>query len=381
MTLRFEKVQTSLRIVIILSELRPGGMERLVVHLAKGLSSRNIPTMVICLGNPGELAEEFKNSQVLVRAIGSHSGRDVRAVWSIGQLLREFKPSIINVHDYSSAPYAAMAGGLFWKTPLLFTAHGLLYQGFEDLKNRHRFFSIFFAGISAVSEAVSKRHQEYLNWKKPIQIIPNGVPGFKKNETLRQKVRSEFGLGEKDVLFLAVGNPRPEKGFEDLIQATALLKSRADSQKTFKVAVAGKLTETPYCTMLKEMLKKEDLNDYVSFLGFRKDTDALYNAADVFVLSSRSEGLPMVILEAMMAGLPVIATKVGGIPAMMGENGILVKSRDPEELSSAMNRCLFERDVVEKFAKKGNSLVSTRYGLDKMVDTYLKTYRALIDKK
>jgi glycosyltransferase involved in cell wall biosynthesis len=356
-------------------------MERLVVHLAKGLSSRNIPTMVICLANPGELAEEFKDNQVLVRAIGSHSARDVKAIWSIGQLLKEFKPSIINIHDYSSAPYAAMAGKLFWKAPLLFTAHGLLYQGFEDLKNRHRFFSMFFAGISAVSEAVGKRHQEYLNWKKPIQVIPNGVPGFKKDETLRQKVRSELGLGEKDILFLAVGNPRPEKGFEDLIQAIVLLKSKADSQKVFKVAVAGKLTDTPYCRMLKEMLEKENLNEYVSFLGFRKDTDALYNGADVFVLSSRSEGLPMVILEAMMAGLPVIATRVGGIPAMMGENGVLVKPRVPEELSSAMYRCLSERDVVEKFGRKGNRLVTTRYGLDKMVDTYLSTYQGLIDKR
>ncbi|ACN15098.1 RfaG2 [Desulforapulum autotrophicum HRM2] len=371
------KIQPELRVVIILSELRAGGMERLVIHLAKGLSSKNIPTMVICLQNPGELSEEFKHSPVLVRAIGSHSGWDLKAIWSIGRLLREFKPSIINIHDYSSAPYAVMASKLFRKVPVLFTAHGLLYQGFDDLKNRCRFFSRFFAGLTAVSEAVGKRHQGYLNWKKLIQIIPNGVPGFKKNGMLRQKVRTELGLDKDDVFFLAVGNPRPEKGFEDLLQATALLKD-ADPQKKIKVAVAGKLSDSPYCRMLQESLVKENLKQCFSFLGFRSDTDALYNAADVFVLSSRSEGLPMVILEAMMAGLPVIATRVGGIPKMMGKNGILVEAANPEELSSAMHCCLFKNGIIEKFGRMGNELVRTQYGLDQMVNNYLSTYQGLI---
>lgn len=376
------QIDTNLmRIAIILSELRPGGMERLVVHLARGLSSRKIPVMIICLQGSGELAGELKNSRVKVKAINSYSGKDVKSIWTLGQLLKEFKPSVINIHDYSSAPYVVMASKLFWSTPLLFTGHGLLYQGFDSLKKRYRFFSKFFSGVSAVSEAVAKRHQEFLNWKKSVQVISNGVPGFKKNEMRRTKVRSELGLGKADILFLAVGNPRPEKGFEDLIQAAALLKEKADFQKKFKVVVAGKLTDSQYCRMLQEKLVDKNLREYFSFLGFRSDTEALYNAADVFVLSSRSEGLPMVILESMMAGLPVIATRVGGIPDMIGENGILVDSANPEALSDAMNYCLSESQAMERLGRSGKELVETRYGIDRMVDAYVDTYQALITKK
>jgi glycosyltransferase involved in cell wall biosynthesis len=354
-------------------------MERLVVHLAKGLSSRNIPTLVVCLENQGDLAKEFKDSRVMVKAIGSHGSKDVKAVWALGNLLKEFKPAIINVHDYASAPYAVLASRLFRCVSVLFTAHGLLYQGFEGLQKRHRFFSRFFSGISAVSEPVARRHKEYLNWKKPVRIIPNGVPRFEKNPDFCQKLRDEFGLEKEDLLFLAVGNPRPEKGFEDLIDAVSILRNQA--KKRFKVVVAGKLTDTHYCRILLEKVEKKNLTDCFSFLGFRSDTDALYSAADVFVLSSRSEGLPMVILEAMMAGLPVITTRVGGIPQMIGENGILVEPGDPEALASAMNGCLSDHQARERLGRMGKELVQTHYGIESMVDAYIKTYQALIEER
>ena len=104
--------QQELRIAIILSELRPGGMERVVVHLAKGLSARGIATMVVCLQNPGELALELEGTGVQFEALRSLTSKDIPALWRLRTLLQRFCPSVINVHDYASVPYAMAANWL-----------------------------------------------------------------------------------------------------------------------------------------------------------------------------------------------------------------------------------------------------------------------------
>ena len=366
--------KNNIRVVIVLSELRPGGMERLVVHLANGLISRKIPVKVVCLQDKGVLSEEIIDSSSVI-GIGSKTSMDLKAIWSIGKILKEFRPSHLNIHDYTSLPYTVLASMIFYRCPLIFTAHGLLYEGFEKLQRRYWCFSKYLNGFSAVSEAVALRHRQYLGWKKKIRVVPNGVPNIEKNGVLREKIRLEMGLKKNDILFLAVGNPRPEKGIEDLIQAAIKLKSIDENNSRFKVVVAGRLDDSEYCRMLQDLVEKENIKEFFIFLGFRSDTVALYNAADAFVLSSRSEGLPMVILEAMTARLPVIATRVGGIPDAIGSAGLLVDPRQPEDLAQAMNRLMADPDFRNSLAVKGRDLVRERYSMRKMVDTYLKTYQ------
>ena len=365
----------------MLSELRPGGMERLVVYLANGLQERDIPVKVICLQNKGELADEILNCKKVVRAIKSYGSKDIGAVWTIRKIIKNFNPTVINIHDYSSLPYAGLASLFFFKTPLIFTAHGLLYDGFEDLQKRYRFFSRFLSAFSAVSDAVAYRHRSYLDWKKSIRVIPNGVPKIKRDDTLRNQVRSELEMRNHDILFLAVGNPRPEKSFEDLIQAAAKLKSMISGRPRFKIAVAGQLSDSEYCRMLLAAVDDEDLKDCFVFLGFRSDTAALYNAADIFVLSSRSEGLPMVILEAMTARLPVIATRVGGIPDAVGQAALLVDPKDPGVLAATMHELIANPEKRDAFAKKGQELVREKYSMEKMGDAYIQAYEDLVNMK
>jgi len=369
------------RVIILLSELRPGGMERLVVHLANGLWKRRIPVIVLCLQDKGELVEEIIESKKLVRAIGSHGSKDFRAVWKLREIFQDFKPTIINIHDYSSLPYAALANLFFLNVPLMFTAHGLLYEGFGKLQKRYRFFSKFLSRFSAVSNAVADRHRSYLDWLKEILVIPNGVPEIKKGDSSRDQIRNELGMDAHDIFFLAVGNPRPEKGFEDLIQAAVELKSMITGRFRFKIAVAGKLSDNEYCRMLLAAVDAEDLKDCFAFLGFRSDTPALYSAADIFVLSSRSEGLPMVILEAMTAQLPVIATRVGGIPDAVGQSALLVDPQDPGVLAAAMHELMTNPNERDSFAKKGRALVREKYSMEKMVDAYIQVYEDLANMK
>ena len=370
-----------LRVAIVLSELQPGGMERVVVHLAKGLSSRGIATMVVCLQNPGELAPELDGSGVQLEALRSLAPKDVGAVWRLRTLLRRFSPSVINIHDYTSTPYAVSANWLASRAPIVFTAHGELYEGFDGLRKRHRFFSKSFSHLTAVSNEIFQCHKEYLGWPGSAAIIRNGVPAIRRNAQLRDAVRAELGCMPDDFLFLAVGNPRTEKAFEDLIDATAILRERDRRKRNFLTVVAGKLIDSDYCRMLRCRVEERKIQDCWRFLGYRNDTTALYSAADVFVLSSRSEGLPLVVLESMMAGLPVVATRVGGVPDAVGDNGLLVEPGNPEQIAVAMNRMINEKGLADRLRRTGREHVLSTYGVELMVDNYIACYEALVARK
>jgi glycosyltransferase involved in cell wall biosynthesis len=368
----------NLRVAIVLSELRPGGMEKVVLHLAEGLAKRDISVLIICLQSPGFFAKELINTNVRLFALESHSGKDLFALWQLRKVLKKFRPDVINLHDYASLPYAAMANLLALRCLLVFTAHGLLYGGFEKLQRRHRFFARFITAFSAVSDKVANRHRDYLDWQKQLQIIANGVPSVAVDVVKRQKVRSELGCSDETHLFLAVGNPRPEKGFEDLIEAVVCLRNQPVLEPDFLVVVAGTLTSSDYCQMLQRRIEELNVQVRCKFLGFRQDTAALYSAADSFVLSSRSEGLPLVILEAMTAGLPVIATRVGGIPDAVGEVALLVDAKQPEQLAEAMARMINDKPFRDSLAKKGKDHVERNFGVQRMVDDYLEWYRKVL---
>lgn len=369
------------RIAIILSELRAGGMERVVVHLASGLCRRHIETMVICIENPGELATALESTGVQLQTLTSTRSMDIGALWRLGRLLGSFAPSVINIHDYASSPYAVSANWIAGRAPIVFTAHGLLYEGFDRLRKRYRFFSKWFSQLTAVSYEVASRHKEFLNWSDSVPVISNGVPPVEPDMNRRNRVRSELGCRDVDHLFLAVGNPRPEKGFEDLIDATQILDNDKTLENNFMVAVAGKMADTPYCRMLKKRAKHRGVEDRCRFIGFRSDMNALYAAADAFVLSSRSEGLPMVVLESMMAGLPVIATRVGGVPDAVREHGLLVDPGQPAQIAEAMARLMKEKGLAGRLGKSGKAHAQKMYSVDRMVDEYVACYRGVVNGK
>nr|WP_320114287.1 glycosyltransferase [uncultured Desulfuromonas sp.] len=360
------------RIALVVTELRPGGMERLVVHLATELARRDLPVCVICLHREGDLAHYLQGAGVEIVALHSCGGKDYKALWRLGQVLMAFRPTLIHLHDYASLPYVAIANLFSVRKPLLFTAHGLLYEGFEPLQKRLRFFSRFLTSISAVSGKVIQRHREYLSWKKDITVISNGVPEIPVDPWMRVQVREELGIGEETFLFLAVGNLRPEKAFEDLLEAAGLLR---DGGYNFYVAVAGTLSGSDYCNGLLQQLSSLGLEQHCRFLGFRDDTVALYSAADCFVLSSRSEGLPMVILEAMIAGLPVVSTSVGGIADAVGDVVRLVESRSPSKLSRAMEEIYVDHEFCHELAQKGRDYAVRHFGIKQMADRYILWYR------
>ncbi|MBE3098098.1 MAG: glycosyltransferase family 4 protein [Planctomycetes bacterium] len=367
-------MQAVKRVAIVISELRPGGAERVVVHVAGTLAARGVEPLVVCLQRRGPLGDELLGRGVRVVALESLRGYDIPAVVRLARVLRQFRPDVINVHDRSSLPYAFIANRLGGRRPMVFSCHGLLLQDESRLRRRDRMAARDLRALTAVSEQAGAEYARMLNWPGRVDLVPNGVPLPPPHDDLaRASQRSQLGVPQDAFVFLAVGNSKPEKGYEDLLEAAALLRHCG---RRFLVLVAGAQPADAYADSLASVMSRLGLDGTVRFLGYRADVAALYSAADAFVLSSRKEGLPMVLLEAMAAGLPVVATRVGAVPSVVqdGSDGLLVDAAFPAGLAEAMLRLLSERPLGNRLGKAARSRIRERYSVERMTEGYLAVF-------
>jgi len=360
------------RVLLAVTELRAGGAERVLTLLAAALRARRIDPLVICLQAEGALAPALRDQGILVQSLDSQRGYDISTLWALRRIVRDTNPDVINAHDRWALLYLAIATRMMRSPPLVFSAHGLMYDQPTRARWRYRLAAGATSATTAVSQEVAARHVVYFGWKRPAEIVPNGVPEPVPSPGSRERLRAALGVPDQAFIFLAVGNVRPEKGFEDLLEAAARL--RETSAKQIVVLVGGHMPESDYCARLRRLHDRLDLTDNVRFLGYRNDIGNLYAAADAFVLSSRSEGLPMVMLEAMMAGLPIVATRVGGVPDALQDCGLLVPPEQPDELAGAMGRLLTDPQMASDLGGKAQKRARQEFSLDRMVARYLDVY-------
>ena len=360
------------RVSIVLTELRAGGAERVVMHLSRQFVQWGIATQVICLGQAGALADEVRSGGAEVVAINSTRGFDFRSLWRLRAVLREARPDVINVHDRASLPYVQLANRFAGRRPVVFSGHGLLLK--DNGRLRDRIFGRRLDMLTAVSQTAADEYRRIFTWRDEAMVISNGVPVVDRCPALREKIRAEMGIGEETFAFLAVGNIKPEKGYDDLIEAADYLNR--NTNRKFNVWIAGAFSNKEYANRLEGRVRELTLSGCVRFLGYRSDTMALYLAADAFVLSSRKEALPMVLLEAMSSALPVVATRVGGVGDVVEDHqsGLMVSPFRPVELAEAMKEVLAGQGWSLTMAQAGRRRVVQDFGVEKMADQYLQAY-------
>lgn len=352
-----------------------GGKERVVQHLARELTGLGVAPLLVNLEPAGEFLDEVRAAGLPACALGSSRGGDLRALIRLVRRLRRFRPDIVNVHDRASLPYAALAGLLAGRPPIVMSCHGLLLKGLGRARWPERWAMRRVSAVTAVSLRAADEYGETMGWRGPVSVIDNGVPVADPADTLRRRTREALGLDDSTFALLAVGNLKPEKGYEDLLDALSLLRQRAPG-RALTVLIAGGRQDESYARMLDGQQSRLGVSETVRFLGFRQDGPALYAAADAFVLHSRKEGLPMVLLEAMAAGKPVVATAVGGVPGVVsdGVSGLLVPPREPAQLADAILRLMTDPDLASRLAQCGRQVVGKRYGSGAMARRYLDVY-------
>jgi glycosyltransferase involved in cell wall biosynthesis len=200
-----------------------------------------------------------------------------------------------------------------------------------------------------------------------ITTIYNAIMPFDVAHIEREAVRERLGLKKEDVFFLAVGRLVYEKGHEFFIEAMSLV-TREDSHAVAGICGAGQLHD-----QLQAQIDELSLKDKVKLLGQWDSIPEILAAADVFVLPSRWEGLPMALLEGMMAGLPVVATRVEGVDEVVqpGVHGLLVPLESPAELGRAILQLLRSPADRQRMGRAARERVLDSYTTDRMCEAYL----------
>jgi glycosyltransferase involved in cell wall biosynthesis len=316
--------------------LTVGGAEVLAARLARKNRER-YRFVFACLDELGELGRQLDREGFPIAVFERRQGFDVRCVLRLASFFRQHDVELIHAHQYTPFFYAALARNLAGGTPILFTEHG---RFFPDYRRPKRVFANKFLlrrrdRVVAVGEAVKQAliDNEGIAAER-IRVIYNGVdPSEFTSETVdRQQVRSSLGLGADDFVVIQVARLDPIKDHATALRAMGRVVNQC---KRARLLIVG---DGPERGSIERQLAAAGLNERVKMLGTRSDVRELLAAADCFLLTSVSEGIPVTLIEAMFARLPVAATNVGGIGEVVvnGTTGILAPAGDDAALAKAI---------------------------------------------
>jgi len=339
------------RVLWAIKQLGPGGSERLLAAAA-GRHDHDrfaIDAVYLVEGND-ELAPLLRASGVTVHCLGVRSGFDARWLPRLRALLRRGRYDVLHVH---SPLIAGVARPLIASLPraerpaLVVTEHG----AWHHYQLPTRMLNLATMPVGAAHYAVSASAKDSLPWllRRRTDVLIHGVPvaTVTPMAAARAEVREDLGVGPDDLLVLTVANLRPEKDYPTLLAAAAELVATEPALRF--VAVGGGRLEGQLWGMQRAL----GIGARFQFLGHRDDAVRLMAGADIFVLPSREEGSPVAVAEAMAVGLPIIATRVGGVPLAVrdGVEGLIVAPGRPEALVAAIRRLAHDPDLRARLAE------------------------------
>ena len=352
-----------------------GGAEQAMLNLMVGLKAHDWLPVLMVHTSPGimPLVESATRLEVEVWPVPAMPDGLVGAqrVWAFSRKLRALRPEVFHAHlTWPLACKFGLAGAMIAGVPaIVATVH--LYVEFPldpSIFVQQRLIVARAGRYITVSHAVAKRLIQKLRWPaEKIQVIHNCVttadpePGY-------ERPTERAGLP----VVLTVARLDEQKGHRYLLETAALIP---EAQFVF----AG---DGPLRASLEAQARSLGVDGRVRFLGYRDDVGDLLRNCDVFVLPSLYEGLPLSILEAMAAGKPVIATRIGGTDEAVidGETGLLVPPADPPALAASIRTVLADRPLAQRLGSAGRARVTQEFTAEKMIQQVIGVYNELLDK-
>jgi glycosyltransferase involved in cell wall biosynthesis len=352
--------------------LSPGGTERLVIEICKQLAER-IEPMVCCLDERGTWARELESLGIPVVALGRRPGFQPALAREVASLVNAHGIDVVHCHHYSPYVYGLMAS-LMTHARLVFTEHGRLSDGKPSRKRQliNPLLSLLPGSIFAVS-ADLKQHMVAEGFPaRCIRVVYNGVdPGTRPSSAQRAHAREVLGIPPDAFVVGTVGRLDPVKNLGVMLQVQ---QSLGDKVKRAFAVIIG---DGPERAALAATAADLGVADSVIFTGYRSDIRALMPAFDVYLNCSTYEGVSLTILEAMAAGLPVVATPVGGNPEVVvdQETGYLISSR-PRLLADTLAHLAFDARLRRAMGDAARWRVIRHFSIARMVDEYAAVYLA-----
>jgi glycosyltransferase involved in cell wall biosynthesis len=271
---------------------------------------------------------------------------DREVIPQLKEVVRRVKPDLIQTHNVKPH-FLVKAAGLHRTVPWIAFHHGYTWTTLtmEAYNQLDRWSLPSARCVVTVCEAFEPQLRGRGVKPRAIRVLHNSVvPPARASEEDLAALRSKLGLKREARVLLTVGRFSKEKGYADLVDALALM----DKTKDWKAILVGDGPERPNVEALS---RRHGLEDRVIFAGFHLNTAPFFELAELFVLPSHSEGSPNVILEAMAAGVPIVATAVGGTPEVVSneQTALLVPSRRPQAMAAAISRLLGDDALQERF--------------------------------
>jgi glycosyltransferase involved in cell wall biosynthesis len=355
-----------IRIAHVTFGLDVGGQEKLLVEFARHADREAFELHFVSLGSRGRLAGDIEACGWNVTALGAPDGLRPGLVFRLAAWMRRWRPQVVHVHDLRSLIYAGLATRLVGlrRPRLVYTRHWWQRDLSPRVAAAHRHFAGLVDRLVCVSELVREASEQEGLAPRRLQTIANGI------DMVRFAYQGPCAGGPA----VTVARLSPEKDLANLVRAVAIVAPRVPEQR-FEVAGDGM-----YLNELKALAAELGVAERITFLGEVRDVPAVLARAGLFVLPSRAEGMPLTLLEAMARGLPVVATRVGGVPEVVaeGETGWLVPPADPEALAAAIERLATDPELARQFGAAGRRRAEECFDVRRMVAEYERMYRRLL---
>lgn len=355
------------RVVFVINDLRRAGAETQLVYLATGLDRARFESSVVILKTRNDFESELRAAAVPVTALGRRLPWDVHVLWRLRRALRAARPDV--VHSYLS--FANLLTTLVApsaRVPTLVLSQRSSYEAtLTPLWRRVARWAHRRASHVIVNSEAARREEIAAGFpEERITCVPNGVPVPERPAPVD---RSALGLPEGP-LVVCVAQFGPEKAHDVLIEAWQRVREACPG------AVLALVGDGALRGQTERQAARLGLTDCVLFLGFRHPATPYLAAADVVVLSSRTEGLPNALLEAMALGRPCVVTTVGGIPELIehGSSGWLAPPGDAGALAAGLRSLLSDRGLARARGDAARERARQRFGVARMVEATERVY-------
>jgi glycosyltransferase involved in cell wall biosynthesis len=347
-----------------------GGAETYALTVASGLDRRRYRAILCGIDQGGALEPEIRRQALPFHIMNRRPGIDLALMRRMYRLLRSERVDVIHTHHFNQLFYSVIAARLLG-IRIIHTEHSIEAYKKRRLRWALRFLSLFCDRVTAIGEDGARvlREQVKIHSRK-LEIIRAAVD-LSRFQHDRAQARLALGLSDADRVAVIVARLYPEKNHALLLAAFAQVVAQLPQAK---LLIVGEGTEQ---AIIETEIRRHGLAEHVRLLGVRRDVPMILAASDLFALTSDREGLPIALLEAMAASLPIVATSVGDVPLVVrhNHNGLLVERRSEPELASAILRLLADDAARVAMGKAGRKLVESDYSLEGMVRRHEALYR------
>jgi sugar transferase (PEP-CTERM/EpsH1 system associated) len=373
-----------LRLMHVVDILAFGGMEYGVIRLVNRLDPDRFAPMICCLSFKTEEAGRRVDAHVPVFALGKAPGRDLGIIFKLAALLRRQRVDVVHSHNWRTFLYTWAAAALARVPVVIHGEHGR--EARDALPRRRRLLSRWLAyrvtRLATVSESISRELvEEWGVGPERITTIPNGVDlALFGEERDLSALRAELDLGAGDPVVMSIGRLRPVKDYPTLLRGFARARGKVPE---LKLLIVGADHGGGVPPELQRLVDELQIGGAVRFTGVRSDVPDLLALCDVYVNTSVYEGMSNTILEAMAARRPVIATAVGGSPALVRDQatGYLIPAGDDQALAARLEEVATRPDRCRAMGEAARRYVESAHSMSRMIRSYSDLYRETLARR